>query len=149
MEATTDLSIFYMKRMLRNLKYLFPEDMNDIDAYTIKKELMTSKVKNSSGSGTQEIHMGGMEASNLAGISELRSKIDEVDSGAEGDEEAGEGGEGVEGEGNEDGGEQGQDAEEGEEQTAAKSKISGGKSSRNEKSKLSSRRSKKSKKSKK
>lgn len=41
----SDLPIFYMKRMLRNLKYLFPPTIEEIDPFNIKVALTTSKTK--------------------------------------------------------------------------------------------------------
>jgi len=45
MVVTEGLSIFYMKRMLRNLKYLFPENIEEINPDHIKEILLSSRVK--------------------------------------------------------------------------------------------------------
>jgi hypothetical protein len=36
MDSTADLGIFYIKRMLRNIKYLFPANLDDINPHSIK-----------------------------------------------------------------------------------------------------------------
>ena len=46
MTITDGLDIFYMKRMLRNLKYLFPENLVDINPSHIKDMLLNSRVQN-------------------------------------------------------------------------------------------------------
>lgn len=45
MDYMTDLNVFYLKRMLRNLKYLFPQSLEEVDPYDIKVGLTTSKTK--------------------------------------------------------------------------------------------------------
>ena len=45
MSSTEDLEIFYLKRLLRNTKYLFPATLEEIDPSSIREALLSSKTQ--------------------------------------------------------------------------------------------------------
>lgn len=51
MKSLKGEEIVVLKRMFRNLKYVFPENFYEIDPFRIRETIFTSKVKNGQSSG--------------------------------------------------------------------------------------------------
>lgn len=56
------MDVYTLKRLLRNLKYIFPDKIYDIDTQEIKKTLLYSKFQNTGGN-----HQNSQELSNNMG----------------------------------------------------------------------------------
>lgn len=69
MEIVSDLPIFFLKRMLRNLKYLFPPSLNEINPFDIKVGLTTSKT---------QVKSSGINAPNITDSKLSTMRIDDI-----------------------------------------------------------------------
>jgi hypothetical protein len=78
MQSTEDLDIFYMKRMLRNLKYLFPETLEEIDPHSIREGLLTSKTKTRGANANKGFVVDEQSKFETYRPDEINQKLDQV-----------------------------------------------------------------------
>jgi hypothetical protein len=74
MHVTLELDVFFLKRMLRNLKYIFPSDLSMVDPYEVRDAVISSKTKK----GTLLDEMQGTKMSTMVKFENINEKIDEV-----------------------------------------------------------------------
>lgn len=78
MQSTSDLEIFYLKRLLRNIKYLFPAEIEEIDPHSIRESLLTSKTNTNGVNATKGIIIEEQSKFDTFIPEDINAKIEEV-----------------------------------------------------------------------
>lgn len=78
MQSTEDLEIFYLKRMLRNIKYLFPDSLDEVDPHSIREGLLTSKTKTAGANANKGFAVDEQSKFETYTHNEMNKKLDQV-----------------------------------------------------------------------